>query len=179
MALVKCIVLAALVLSPLPALADDPARLPAAYVRYVEINSTDQPDLHEDYFSHLRLLNDFSRDFVAVFTAALDSARRREDATLFEEDPLTGDANRCPIGRTTVAAAPTEKNGTVKVDAHLDNTVCNGSATTPGTGVRLRFTMVLEGHAGKAGRYVIDDIEREGTDGTRHTLKGELRAMAR
>lgn len=165
--------------APLPALAGDPARLAAKYLDYVQVNSTDQPDIRVDYFHHLRLLNDFSRDFVAAYAAALEAAKREERAVLFDLDPFTGDANQCPIGETRAAAGSAGEGGAVTVEAFIDNSACNGDAAGSLQGVELRFAMVLEGHAGKAGGYVIDDVLRAGDGGAWHSFKTELREMAR
>lgn len=159
-----------------PALANDPEALVKAYVDKVLVNSLDQPDVHEPYFSEVQLLNDFSADFVAAYAAALIRAREQGDVSLFEGDPITGDDNRCPIGTSTVTDL-TRPDTPLMIEARLDNTACNRDGSRPRTGIRLIFFLVKD--EGGGGRYVIDDISRAAGEGVWASLKAWLERRGR
>ncbi|MBA3042120.1 MAG: hypothetical protein KJ670_20170 [Alphaproteobacteria bacterium] len=154
-----------------PAAANDREALVKAYVERVVVNSLDQPDSYEPYFSEIRLLNDFSVNFVEAYTGALARARQRGDVTLFERDPLTGDANRCPIGMHTVRDL-TRADTRIMVEARLDNSACNDGREGPRNGIRLMFFLVKDEKRG--GAYVIDDITREAGEARWASIKAWL-----
>lgn len=153
------------------AAANDREALVKAYVERVVVNSLDQPDTYEPYFSETRLLNDFSVDFVNAYTGALARVRQRGDVTLFEQDPLTGDANRCPIGEDAVRDL-TRPDTRIMVEARLDNSACNDGGEGPRNGIRLMFFLVKDETGG--GRHVIDDITREAGEGRWASVKAWL-----
>jgi len=154
-----------------PAAANDREALVQAYVKRVVVNSLDQPDISEPYFSEIRLLNDFSIDFVNAYTGALARVRQRGDVTLFEQDPLTGDANRCPIGAHAVRDL-TRADTRIMVEARLDNSACDDGGEGTGNGIRLMFFLVKDEKRG--GRYVIDDITREAGEARLASIKAWL-----
>lgn len=154
-----------------PAAANDREALVKAFVERVVVNSLDQPDIYEPYFSEIRLLSDFSIDFVNAYTGALARVRQRGDVTLLERDPLTGDANRCPIGAHAVRDL-TRADTRIMVEARLDNSACNDGGEGPRNSIRLMFFLVKDEKRG--GAYVIDDITREAGEARWSSIKAWL-----
>ncbi len=158
-----------------PANANDRVGLVRMYVDRIVANSLDQPDGHRAYFTEIQLLNDFGADFVSAYAAALNAARMRREVSLFEDDPITGDANRCPIGNTHIADL-TRADTRIMVEARLDLPSCDGNSGN-GSQMRLMFILLADDAAGK--RFVIDDILRERLDGSWFSLKASLERLAR
>ena len=118
-----------------PALADGREDLVRNYVERVVVNSLDEPDRYHPYFSESQLLNDFTLEFVAAYADALKASRRRGDGALFETDPMTGDENRCPIGKTAIVDR-TRSDTRNMIDVTLDLPACDGAAARS---IRLMF----------------------------------------
>lgn len=157
-----------------PANANDRVGLIRTYVDRIVANSLDQEDGHQAYFTEIQLLNDFGADFVSAYTKALNAARMRREVSLFEEDPVTGDANRCPIGNVHVADL-TRPDTRIMVEARFELPSCNGGSGS-GSQMRLMFILLTDDAAGM--RFVIDDILRERSDGSWFSLKASLERLA-
>lgn len=157
-----------------PASANDRVELVRAYADRIVANSLDEPDGHQAYFTEIQLLNDFGADFVSAYTKALNAARMRREVSLFEEDPVTGDANRCPIGNVHVADL-TRPDTRIMVEARFELPSCNGDSGS-GSQMRLMFILLTDDAAGM--RFVIDDILRERSDGSWFSLKASLERLA-
>ncbi|MGX5668114.1 hypothetical protein ACWKW9_19310 [Rhizobium daejeonense] len=155
-----------------PANANDRVGLVRTYVDRIVANSLDQQDGHQAYFTEIQLLNDFGADFVSAYTTALKAARMRRQVSLFEEDPMTGDVNRCPIGNVHVADL-TRPDTRIMVEAKLYLPPCDGGS---GSERRLMFILVADDAAGR--RSVIDDVLRERADGSWFSLKASLERLS-
>lgn len=142
------------------------------YVDSIVVNSLDEPGRHEPYFSEPRLAKDFSAVFAGAYAAALAKAGAEGEGSLFEADPMTGDANRCPIGKTVVSDL-TRADTRIMVEALLKKPACDGDAA--GT-IRLMF--FLKKDEARGGRYVIDDILRAKGEGAWASLQAWLERRA-
>ncbi|MCV9996888.1 hypothetical protein OE766_01335 [Pararhizobium sp. YC-54] len=151
-----------------PAFADGRDELVRSYVDRIVVNSLDEPDRHEPYFTESQLLNDFSGDFVNAYAEALKASRKRGDAVLFETDPMTGDANRCPIGKTGIVER-TRSDAPDMLDVTLDLPSCDAAAARS---IRLMF--FLEKGGSSSGLYRIDDVLRFVGEGNWFSLKAWL-----
>ncbi|MBP1857004.1 hypothetical protein [Rhizobium herbae] len=159
----------ALIMSAGPALADGREQLVRSYVDRIVVNSLDEPDRHQAYFTESQLLNDFSGDFVDAYADALKASRKRGDPIVFETDPMTGDSNRCPIGKTGVIDR-TRSDTPDMLDVTMDLPSCDGD---PARSIRLMF--VLE----KDGSHRIDDVRRFMGEGNWFSLKAWLERQVR
>ncbi|MBW9062085.1 hypothetical protein JNB71_02030 [Rhizobium herbae] len=156
-----------------PALADGREDLVRSYVDRIVVNSLDEPDRYDPYFTEIQLLNDFSGNFVNAYTEALKESRKRGDATLFETDPMTGDANRCPIGKTGIVDR-TRSDTRNMLEATMDLPACDGA---PARSIRLMFFLEKDGSS--SGTYRIDDVLRFVAEGKWFSLQAWLERRAR
>jgi hypothetical protein len=154
-----------------PALADGRENLVRSYVDRIVVNSLDEPDRHDPYFTEIQLLNDFSDDFVNTYAEALKASRKRGNAALFETDPMTGDANRCPIGKTGIVdRTPSDTRN--MLDVKMDLLSCDGAAARS---IRLMFFLEKVGSE----PYRIDDVLRFVEEGKWFSLQAWLERRAR
>ncbi|PZU85620.1 MAG: hypothetical protein DI528_11575 [Shinella sp.] len=87
---------------------------------------------------------------------------------------MTGDANRCPIGKVHIADL-SRPDTRIMVEARLDLPSCDDGAGS-GSQTRLMFILLADDAAGK--RFVIDDVLRERADGDWFSLKASLESRA-
>jgi hypothetical protein len=151
-----------------PVLADGREELVRSYVDRIVVNSLDEPDRHDPYFTESQLLNDFSGDFVNAYAETLKASRKRGDAALFETDPMTGDANRCPIGKTGIVDRTRTDTPNI-LDVTMDLPSCDGA-----TARSIRLMFFLEKDGSSSGRYRIDDVLRFVEEGKWFSLKAWL-----
>ncbi|WEZ83335.1 hypothetical protein P6U16_00030 [Rhizobium sp. 32-5/1] len=151
-----------------PVLADGREELVRSYVDRIVVNSLDEPDRHQAYFTESQLLNDFSGDFVNTYADALKASRKRGDPALFETDPMTGDTNRCPIGKTGIIDR-TRSDTRNMLDVTMETPSCDGA---PVRSIRLMF--ILEQDDPSSGLYRIDDVLRFIDEGNWFSLKAWL-----
>lgn len=155
------------------ALADGREELVRGYIDRIVVNSLDEPDRHASYFTEIQLLNDFSGDFVNAYAEALKASRKRGDLTLFEADPLTGDVNRCPIGKTGIIDR-TRDDTPDMLEVTMDLPACGGD---PARSIRLMF--LLGKDKPTTGPARIDDVLRFVEDGQWFSLKAWLERRAK
>lgn len=156
-----------------PALADTREELVRSYVDRIVVNSLDEPDRRAPYFTEIQLLNDFSGDFVNAYAEALKSSRKRGDVALFETDPMTGDVNRCPIGKTGIVDR-TRSDTPDMLEVTMDLPSCDGAAARS---IRLMFFLAKDKPA--MGPDRIDDILRFVEEGEWFSLKAWLERRAK
>lgn len=156
----------------MPARADNREDFVRSYVDRIVINSLDEPERHEPYFSETQLLNDFSRAFVDAYVEALKAAKRRGQVTLFDMDAMTGDPNRCPIGPVELVDR-TRADTRNMIDVRFTTPACEGPARQH----RLMFILVPADSS--ATRYQIDDVLRPRDNGGWFSLQAWLERQAR
>lgn len=157
-----------------PAWADNRQDLVRAYVDRIVVNSLDEPERYELYFTELQLLNDFSPAFVTAYVEAIKAARTRGDVSLFEQDAMTGTVNRCPVGETEIIdrSRPDTRN---MIEAMLRTPDCSHT----GAGDAIRVMFVFEPAGAAATRFVIDDVLRPLENGGWFSLQAWLERQAR
>jgi hypothetical protein len=155
-----------------PALADEREQLVRSYIDRIIVNSLDEPDRYQAYFTESQLLNDFSSDFVNTYADALKASRKRRDTVLFETDAMTGDANRCPIGKTRIVDR-TRSDTRNMLDVTMAMPSCDGAAARS-----MRLMFIFEKDELSSGRYRIDDVLRFVDDGNWFSLKAWLARRA-
>ncbi|WP_156373751.1 MULTISPECIES: hypothetical protein [unclassified Rhizobium] len=165
--------LMALLLLATPALADGREELVRSYVDRIIVNSLDEPDRREPYFTEIQLLNDFSADFVNAYADALKTSRKRGDVVLFEADPMTGDVNRCPIGKTGIFDR-TRSDTPDMLEVTMDFPTCDSAAARS---IRLMF--FLKRDKPSSGPDRIDDVLRFVKEGEWFSLKAWLERQAK
>ncbi|WP_438748088.1 hypothetical protein [Pararhizobium sp. O133] len=168
----KAVCVASLVLAG-PALADTREELVRSYVDRIVVNSLDEPDRRAPYFTEIQMLNDFSGDFVDAYAEALKTSRKQGDVALFETDPMTGDVNRCPIGKTAVTDR-TRGDTPDRIEVRMDLPSCDGAAARS---IRLMF--FLKKDEPSSGPDRIDDVLRFVDEGEWFSLKAWLERRAK
>ncbi|MBR0555294.1 hypothetical protein J5J10_06330 [Ciceribacter sp. L1K23] len=156
-----------------PAQADNRRDLVDGYVERIVVNALDEPDRHEPYFTETQLLNDFTLSFVEAYTGAVRMAKAAGSVVLFETDAMTGDPNRCPIGKVGVIDR-TRADTRNMIDVSLQTPDCGDNF--PEGGHRLMF--IFEPVAGSSSRYAIDDVLRPLESGGWFSLKAWLERQA-
>lgn len=157
-----------------PATADNRENLVRAYVERIVVNSLDEPERYELYFTELQLLNDFSPTFVNAYVEAIKAARTRGEVSLFEQDAMTGTPNRCPIGATAIVDR-TRADTRNMIEATLQTAACNDT----GAGEAIRLMFVLQPAGASATRFVIDDVLRPLENGGWFSLQAWLERQVR
>lgn len=162
---------------PLPAFAADataPVReiMAAATSNWVDFDAaSEEPPAYVDYFSEDALKRLYSRDFVARYRQAAKYPAYEDDGSPFAYDPIIGGQDGCALKDLTIGGA-VAGDGQTQVTVTFDNTYCFEENRDAGwKPVTLVFSLIEED-----GRPVIDDIDRENTEGG-GSLKAEMQEI--
>lgn len=135
-------------------------------------SENDAPPAYVDYFSEDFLKRLYSRDFTAKYREAAKYPAYEDDGSPFAYDPIIGGQDGCALKDLKIGDG-VAKGAETDITVTFDNTYCFGESHDPSwKPVTLVFRVIEEdGHA------VIDDIDRENTEGT-GSLKAEMQELA-
>ena len=164
-------------LLPLPAFAADmtaPVKeiMAAATENWKDLDANAEEPPYIDYFSDDFLKRLYSRDFVAKYREAAKYPAYDDGGSPFGYDPIIGGQDGCALKDLT-EGEPVAKGAATDVTVTFDTTHCfEEDRPADWKPVTLVFHLIEED-----GRAVIDDIDRENTEGS-GSLKAELQEMA-